>query len=1541
MFGDFFNQVGNFVGGLFGGGQKKKREEERPTVQTYNPRANTRPFEVATSPRPVLSVQEPASLVNPQDKTVRPDAVDPRRNLGGVEAPKPKPEEKKDDRPFIEKLGAGLQQAGARAVDTAVQGGSVIERGATIINPFLTEEQRNKRLLQQTAAAEELRSRINSRRDISGNQLVGNRDVDEAAGRIASGRGTAEDVAAVGGRGLDVAGTTTMFINPVRTFGAASAGVQPIKTLVPVVTKEAGLYGGLEGTTATLENYGQTGDLREAINQFAPNFLLGAGSQLGLEGLAYGSGRLVRGVAGRTPFTKSVTRAGEEAASIAERNKPAPIVGDPNATRIDTTVRSIERLDAPVDTPIAKSANIGKPPAITSPNRPNSVNVPEKLTPAKALEAQAPEVGSIKLDTSVPFEAPNAPVAPVRTAEQAALDAKQILDETTVPKAEPLPEATVAPIESPAQVEARVAAEQATPISPEAVAIDAARARAQAPTEAIADDLGSITRKAVAQGELNTPEGISSVIQRTTDAANQEAKRLGTTLDEIIRKGQTAYQESKSAGRDLTTAEAEASVKGFTPDEQALYKNYAQEIGTLRDRSGLSLDGGYQGEWYGPRQTMVKDASGNMISADYNPSLVNEIRRQGRGDKLSVNELDLSSRPYEDAIRRYAENPGASSEILVDAVENKIVKDATGAEVVQATGITVPDTAKQKLEEDLAGVVAQRDEASRLLASGDKEAADSMKEGINKKVDEAFVSFINAIPGSGKARREAINNVKAIRGTYMQSTVQALALSNIANRVADQGMKVSEAARTPVARAIEKVLPDFKGAEGVRVNSLNTSKEARKVAKNYSKGTLRREIADNFKSSMRMAGAGQSNVITKGIAKLDALPRAVGSAITQAGDLSTANVRKALELGASRPEARGLKTEAEYSKYFDEYMQSNAFKQDLNAAVSNTNSRIGLAGSNGDNMNGGGKLSKNISKYVDNGLRTYFNGKGIDNRIVNEANDFIKSNITGYAGVGSRVARYIGDSATLGDFRKAMKVAKTGDPTAIAQAKQLAAQGITDAIAFYGSAAAAAAALGGGLVGYTGVTSGDDRNKSAYNQANNIPDNMWYLNMGDNRVYFDPARPFGAAGVGADLTGAAFTGSDAGTTVANIGGQLYDQTGGSSLPETIVNAKDAYLNSKAPEYQKKYAQGRVSSVLTPNLGVSKNFANATDNKARAPETYVDKIKQQIPGLRKEVPVKKDARGNEIPNSKQLTAGAYYASVGKNPDARPSTTTSPVDAEIARLQKISGDVFPTKQNTNATKSNTQGLASLLMRSGIYTSADDNGKAEYMKKVLAGSTGKDISDNISDADKSALLQYKLLGSKKGDVWLENNQHASDYWNAVYNNAEKRGELSADDKSKASMDSVAYKRSLADVNLKYNVDEQLQSQYTSTGVKAWREMLDPNSDTYDLDLANKLFAYDKARAENGVSAKNGDHSNQKFYGKTSNGGKISSRSGRGGRSSGKFAFASLPSGLVGAGGTGSTAKYADKAPTFEPLADLQAPASVALPSRRNISVKKGIQI
>lgn len=1044
-------------------------------------------------------------------------------------------------------------------------------------------------------------------------------------------------------------------------------------------------------------------------------------------------------------------------------------------------------------------------------------------------------------------------------------------------------------------------------------------------------ELGSITRNAIHDGSINTQEGVAKAISDTRVAANTAADSAGDSLPDIIRKGQDIWEASQNVGHDLTPKEVvegykpddlKSGFKGdpsFTPAQQKVYQDYAQEIKTLRDRSGLSVEGGDQGKWYAPQQKLIDDGAGKLSSQEFDPALVNEGKRNSR---IPSNLLDTSEVPFEHAMQRYADAPNIASQKLVGAVEQD-------AKTGEATGIKVPDNAKAKLESSMNKVVAKRDEASKLAHEGNTDQANKLGQSVQDDINSMFNTFIDDIPGSGKARRAAINSVKAERDVYLQTTAETLSLSNVVNRAADQGTKAVLGAQKPLVRGLEKVispLMEKRAMAGADVNALNTTKEARVAARQVAKGELGRQVSNNFKASMAQAGAGR-NPLMKGLAKIDALPRALNSSATQLGDLATSNVEKALQLGASRPEAQGLKTVEDYRKYFGDYKQTSNFRDDLNKVEADRNARIGLAGSKGDNMSSGGKVSGFLSRNVDNGIKTFAKSKGVDNRLVNEANDYVKSNVTGFTGVSTRVAGSIANAAALGIPKvvKAVKLAKSGDPTAVAQATQMAAQSVADGIAAYGTAGAAATLLAnsGGVIGFTGAQPEQGSSAAGYNKDNSIPADQWYVNIGDNRVYLDPARPFGAPGVAANIVGGIAKSKNPASGLTDSLSQIYNQTGGSSLPDTIVNAKTAFADSSASPSSKQYANRKVQSTLAPSTGLLNNIANFLDPTKRAPTNFVEDLKSNLPVLRASTPVAKDSAGNPLPNSKQATGGSYLASTGKNTTS--SKTDDPVKAEIDRLHAAGIDVTPTAANTNAKNSNVPRLSKALLTDKLYTSADDKTKASMLKGVVDGTSVKDINSSLSPADQQALLDSKLLGNKQ-KAWLDNNKNNAAYQTAVYNNSKANDTLTDTDKDVTNPKGLLYKATEAQVNNRVNATYELKNTYGNTSQSELKALLNPKSDTYDLEAAQKLYDYDQARVAAGLPPKYNLAKAEKASGGVARSGGSGSKS---------FAFANLPSSLTGTGST--SAGYASNAPLFTPIASLQAPQGAAIPRGRTISAVK----
>lgn len=1070
-------------------------------------------------------------------------------------------------------------------------------------------------------------------------------------------------------------------------------------------------------------------------------------------------------------------------------------------------------------------------------------------------------------------------------------------------------------------------------------------------------ELGKVARQAVLDGSITTKEGQAEVIRKTTALANKEAEQAGTTIEDIIRKGQEAWEKSQLAKHDLSPEEVANGAKtpdgkdikpvqGFTPEQQSIYQRYSQELSTVRNRTEVALKEGNQGEWYAPRQYL--DDMGN--SPEYNPDLINEMKRSTTAKTNSEgNPLDYSTRQHEDYLRRYMDAENAGTQRLINAVENN-------ADTGEATGVKLSDKAKANVSKGMEGVIAKRDEGLKLQAEGDAKGAMKAQREVQREIDRTFKQLIRDVP-AGPGRKEAVNQLKVIRGTYMQSTIQTFALSNVVNRVADQGARVLLGAQRPVTRLLEKAIApmmDKKVMDGVEALTLNTSKNARKAAKEMTKGTLSNEIRDNFKANTSMAGEGR-NPLVKTMAKIDAYVRASGTSVTQAGDISTQVARRALELGASRPEAKGLKTVDEYKRYFADYMNGKNFKADLASAEADLMPRIGLAGSEGDNMAHGGKFSRGVSKYLDNGVKTgvealgqRFGVKGLgDKRIVQEVNDYWKVNGPGYAAVTSRVFGYVSNSLAGGvpKVLKAVKEAGKGDPAASARATQIAAQSISDAVAVYGTIGAAfiLPKIAEGVIGFTGAQPTSGSSDSAHNKSEQVPANQWYLNLpGGDRLYIDPSR-IGAPGVGANLAGGLQKGT-AGDTAANTLGQMANQVGGESLPEKYNTFTTAFSDTTASESEREYARKRLGSMAVPAMGLSSNIANWMDDKKRDTAGFTNTLKSRIPGLRQSVPVATDARGNEITNTKQVSGGSSLLSIGKNTESKEYKASDPVGAEIARLQRGDQDVFPTNANKNAKNKNTQDLARLLINDDVYKKADDKKKGEMMSSALNGTDFKDVNTSISNEDKLAIMHAKQQGDKK-KKWLENNDNAANYYRADYNNAKANNTLTDKDESLNEKSGKKYRMISAQVDKDFGADQELKRLYSAIGKSEIKNYFNHNSDMYDPELGERLLAFDQARTAKGVS-RNSKFSDKPKYSSTTakggsgrRGGRSMGRSGSGSGSGGKAKGYNLPTSLLSSKSNSAPdikrGERLFKAPTLVSTAEK---TKSRIP---NISVKKGIHL
>lgn len=1482
--------IGNFFGGIFG--QKKKDEEEKPrqaaTVQ--KPAATlSMPVQAPSAriqgPSPVMpSSPQVLGGVNRQTAQLPSDfqlTVRPQQN------PVVRQEEKKDDRPFVEKIGAGIQQGVGRFADTLVQGGGLLGQVGALTNPFANDDQRERQLQRVTNEAESLRSAINRVKDVSGNSIVGNRDVDQAAGRIAAGQGTVQDLSAVAGRGLDVAGTATMFVNPARTLTGVANGIQPIRSLIPAVGREAALYGGLEGTQASLDTYGQTGDIVQALQEFVPAAGIGALSQLGLEGLAYGGGRAIRGIAGRTPLVRSVERAGEDAAGFSAESV------SPVENRLPEIV---EAPSAPRDpsSPITQSPATNKAPAITSANPdfvPPSVqapvvNMPESIG-VRQPEIQMPVVN--RPDVLTPDEA-------VAAAQ------KSIDDAANAPVVRPA-ETDVAPVLSRSDADTVASLENAAPVDARAVADDFnARTASDAPDVAVPDELGSIAQKAVQSGSKLDDAGWEALAARVGQAANEEAKRIGTDIETILGKVQAAADNKK-----IKTAKQ----AGLSDAEFDLYNRVTDELDYVRNRADVSLvTGGKISRFYSPRQS--KDT-------EYDPDLVNE-RSRGSGG-LSSGDIDLSTVPVEQYVRRYGNAENVVSKSIVDTVENVPQKEGG----VIPSGIKVSPEAKAKLDAGAKEYIARKDDIERALAQTDMKPAEinELAKDMDATIDQAFKELIESIPKNTAEGREAITRLTAQRGAYLQSYVRSNMFSNVVNRSMDQF-------QSGIIKSTNQLLGIADSLVNAGSTVLAKGGAARSVARQYSKGALGRQIARDFRTNMAL---GSDNPA----AKADRAYRAGSTALTSLGDLTTTTVKTANLAMLARAQAEGITDRAGLEKYLRENLNSAEYKDLLQGVQDVYAGYTSLPASAGSRL---GRSGTRLSK-LDNAIRNSEKLKelGVPERVRSELNDLIMPALTGFAGATYRVGAKSLNAALLGvpGIVKGVRIAKEGGETARQIGRIMVARSLVDGVTGGAAAAAATGAMIGSMADWTGEYPEDPAERARWERQGIVPNALSFDLGNGEKLQVQPGRLLGVFALPVVLPAVIKSGGNLGEVFDGTLGQMLENLG---VDSALQNAGTIATALTGSGYQRENAvkklvnsAGFSTSSVIPLSGALNNVANATDDvKRETSGNFGNVIANRIPGARQTLEEKTDSLGDPVRNNVQGSLGSSVFSTSRNGTPLSSGTRSSsasVDDEITRLAGAKFEVLPSQDVKNA---NSKTDAQALLGTDLYRNADDDKKSEYLNETLKGTKTKDFSKNLSASQRASLVEHKLQSEDQRKVWLENNDNAAAYYEADYQNAKLNGTLTSDDDNLQNKSGKRYKSVVASVNKETGADNALKQLYGDTSESEWRAMINPESDGYDPDTAARLKAYDDARTAKGVSGKDANSSKPKYVAKNGGG------SGKGGKN---FTFASLPSSLLGSkGGTGSGSKYADDAPLFKPVADLKVPEK-AVPKGRTISVKKGLQV
>lgn len=1043
------------------------------------------------------------------------------------------------------------------------------------------------------------------------------------------------------------------------------------------------------------------------------------------------------------------------------------------------------------------------------------------------------------------------------------------------------------------------------------------------------DELGTIARKAATNGELVDDAAAEALGNRVGDAIEAEVRKLGTTWEDINAKVQAAWSKKVK----------DPSEAGLSSEEFALAQKAAAETAFLRSRVDPALiKSGYVDKFYSPRQT---------DETEFTQDLVNEISRD-RVNGLRDSELDLSTTPYRQTVQRYANADTVLKDQLVDLVENRTVKDGNGDDMVEATGLKVSDETKAAVQEHSKAYVKAQDDAIRAIDSGDTKSFNAALREGDKAINEAIKRISDEIPLDNMGR-EVVDALKGSRQSYMQSTMRTNMFLNIANRAFDQIGKAyvtgSDALLSAIAKRAASKIVGNKAAPLAPGDRLTRS-----IARQQAKGTLRNQQNRNFATNVSLAGAGKTNILRKGAAKIDAAYRAAGTYITSLGDLSTSAARQTNEAILRQAKTEGVTGRANLEKYLAERIGTPEYDNIYRRVENSYAGYVGMPESLVGAPPTTGKLSKFLSG-ADNLIKNALENAPIPNRLKQELNDAIMPYLTGFAGSVSRMAKKGINAGALGipQIRSGLKLVSSGEPGARAVGELMIARSLIDTISAYGLAA------GGTALALNGHWTGSypsDPNERARWEAEGIQAEAFAFDVDGKTVYIQPGRILGPLALPMVIPTVTAHALANGDSPQDAVGQIFSGSLGQFIQNMGVEAggrtiRDMYNLAAGNEDERKNAGEdllrtlgiAISNAATPAAGLQNNAANALDPYKRdVSGGILDVMKNRNPFTRDELEVKKDNLGNPIENTTQMSLGSSAVTVGAGQTRNSAIAVDEygaptLEGEIGRLADAKFEVMPARDVKNA---NSQDDAKILMDTDFYRNADDETKAGYMKDVLLGTKMKDISKDLNSEERSSLMMYKLQNEDQRKKWLEDNNNAATYYAAEYNNLDARGLLTEDDQNLENKEGAKHKMVRAQVDQDLGVDAALKQLYDDVSETEWRAMTNPEHEDYDPDTAGRLLAYDDARTAAGVSGKSSTSKKNKYVLKTGKYG-----SGRGTVAAGeKFTFASLPDSLL-SGVTTSSKDYASDAPTFQPIADLKAPAVADIPRGRSISVKRGIQI
>jgi len=909
-------------------------------------------------------------------------------------------------------------------------------------------------------------------------------------------------------------------------------------------------------------------------------------------------------------------------------------------------------------------------------------------------------------------------------------------------------------------------------------------------------------------------------------------------------------------------------------------------------------------------------ATGSLLD-DVTPELVGKVKLSRR-DKEFIDLLETDSNGANTGLR-------ASDEEIASARQsNQKLIDAEKAQSDARKRVSSGDDSDEALS------MASKAEQDANDARIEKQVNDYMT--LERKTDAEIENIRNSPDLTPEDKSQRITQLEShltdVRNQtyYLQSGTRTNLLLGV-GRVADQvnkGVQAVNDKTTGLARVGAN--RSFKKSTGRDVFS--GARIANKVWNEVKKNPALNKSKNNARITGSIVDRQTEN---KGIlSKIAGGYRLAGTRITEAGSRYRIAAKDTVSYFVSKAQSEGITDTKGIADYVNNSIGTKEWNRVHNSLFEARNTFTGLPTSG----NASTKAFKfDVAKSINNALVKV---PGISRNVRESISDGLTIPIIGFPRLLFRLGVRGFDNATLGvgDFIKASRISPRNEAEALKKAL-LVQQGLRSA-----QNGGSLGALGF-MLGASGMTTGaypSDPNERARWEKDKIQ--PFSLKVGDQ--YVDIGRYAGPLAFPLMIGAAIGRGKpeDIPGTVGEVTKQFLANYGADSVGDVLSTAGNL-LSGKfdlAGKDLNRWLAG-VTSAFIPTSSLLNTAGKAEDmvKGEAAPDgsgNALNALRARLPGVREGLPDKVDSLGNPI--SQGTPANLLPGVSGGQSGGQTSSDNrqDSVMSEIDRLAALKFEVMPSKDVENT---NSQNDAESLISSDLYKGSDDKTRAEYLKETLAGSKTNDINSSLDETKRASLIQYELQNDDQRDKWLDDNNNAASYYQAAYDNSKANKTLTSEDDNLQEKSGLKYKAIEAKVNKEFGADSTLKSLYDQISKSDFKDMLDPNEDDYDPELATKLYDYDQARTKAGVSG-NKFTDKPKYNLNSGKGGKGS----KGGRGSKNFAFASLPASLIGSksGGSGSKS-YAEAVPLYKPIADLKAPPSVAVPRGRTISAKRGRQV